>query len=335
MIVPDPSDRRTHYLAEFLGKFGLTDVDLRAQIDDTFGDSKLVVATGSVLQGFANATSDIDLFVIVDREVQGLPILSFTGGARIDITFHTVAAVKQHVDRLHSAWPAKGPLPQREFVARKRALDILTRFALSLPIGGTQSWREWRHDLEAPWLRDAVVQWWEVDAIRKWEAARFFASRRPLLGRQRYYEAALAALERRAALAGQIYFVSGTAKWLPEKFAAIGDDEGLRRCLSVLDLSDVGYETTVERLLREELGGGTLRTGWQIELTPLEGIESFPIDGRTLVSRWQGRYVEIPGHMEFPCSDKAFWRGDLGTEPPLPWDILMEEGMVWMSVVAR
>jgi hypothetical protein len=321
-------------LTEFLAPYRLTLDDIRGELDDSFGEALLVVATGSVLQGYGNSRSDIDLFVVVERDVRALPLLSFTKGARVDTTFHTATTLDGQVAEARSPWPPQAPCPQREWVRRKRALDTVTRFALSSVLSGSESWRAWRAELEQPWLLDALVTWWGVEAVRRRQAGRFFRDRNPFLSAQRYCEATVAALERRAARAGHLYFVSATGKWLPEKLLAMRDASGLAACREAFSTPSPHYHERAEEFLAAELADlDHVASRWALELSVLDGTEAFPVGHSTVVARWQSRHVELPEPCEVPAPAATVWNGVVDDEPPEPWSTLLANDMLWVSVV--
>src|SRR4051794_14164367 len=83
---------RHRALDRFLDESGLERQRLVEEVGDAFGVPSLIVATGSVIQGFGSSTSDLDVYVLVPRPVTGFPLLSYIDGARIDIAWHLASA---------------------------------------------------------------------------------------------------------------------------------------------------------------------------------------------------------------------------------------------------
>jgi hypothetical protein len=104
-------DDRMGHLTAHLDGYGLRPEDLLEQVSDDYGRPMLAVATGSVLMGWANPHSDIDVDVVTDRaHMLQLPIMSFRNGARIDVLYFTRDQWFERLARTREApWPRRTP----------------------------------------------------------------------------------------------------------------------------------------------------------------------------------------------------------------------------------
>lgn len=332
MTVGTAPDVLSARLADFLSPYGVTLDELRAAVEQALGQPLAVIATGSVLQGFGNERSDVDIFVVVEREnLTRLPIMSYQGTARIDTSYYGAAEFTGWLDALREPWPYASPLSNRTWVGQLRRLHAVTRFAAGLVLDARDDWRERLAGLRSPWLVDRVVEWWTTEAVRQRTAARWLSDSHPRLAAQRWCDAVLAALERRAALAGQL---SLTQKWLPEKVKAVGDDEALAMVREVLRIPVAAAELPAYRSRCEELLERLLPVSpWYAELYYARGAQVMPVGDRTLVSRWGMRGVEVAVR-DLPAigEPEPVWRGAAGEDPPAPVLSLFREDMLWLSI---
>jgi hypothetical protein len=291
------------------------------------------VATGSVLQGVGNPRSDLDLNIVVESDVTQFPIASYARQLLIDTTYFSAAEVQHWAGAIRDhPWPA--PIVGKERWARRRAeLLNCTRFGCGLTLRARDEWGRWKAEFRAPWLTSAVAQWWRIEAIRRLLAGRWLAHEKPLLAAQRLLDAVLAALESRAAAAGQVQF---GPKWLPEKLRALGDDVGLDVLRTWMRMPTMaadgqsyleGCEAAIAGLGIEE--GDDLRA----QLFLLPGVEVHRLDDRTLVSRWNQRGIEIRDVALRPPPEPV-WDARLACLPPPEVRALFVEDMTWLSIAA-
>ena len=334
-------EARASRLATFLDRRGMSEASLRAQVEEAYGTPLLVVATGSVLEGFGNERSDVDLSVVVDREsLTQLPIMSYPAHARVDATYYRAADLRGWIDLLRDgAWPPPGRLTRDLWLRRFRVLKAACRFADGLVLTASGDWSGWVAELRRPWLAGAAAAWWRTDALRYWLTARWLAAPNPLLAAQRACDAVLAALEGEAAARGQLY-LSFNPRWLPEKLRALGDTAGLelvRRFLRtpVQPGECAPYLAACDELLRERLG--------PLEAQPVRaqvwyaaGVRAHELDARVLVTRWGLRGVELRGERPpAPDGTEPLWEGPPGAPPPAAALELFAEDMTWLALAAR
>jgi hypothetical protein len=334
-------DVRAGRLAAFLGRRQTTEEWLRGQVEESYGPPLLVVATGSVLEGFGNDCSDIDLSVVVDRDsLTQLPIMSYEGESRVDASYYRAADVATWIVTLRdSSWPPLAILTRDAWLRRFNVMKAAVRFAESLVLFASEGWAEWVAELGNPWLKDGVAAWWRAEALRLWLTARWLSDGKPLLASQRACEAVLAGLESGAAGRGQPYLTSNS-RWLPEKLRALDDHAGfelLRRIFRTpVRADDCGpYLAACEELLRERLGA--LETqALRAQLWYASGVSVHDLDSRVLVSRWGLRAVELRGEA-LPSPDRLepLWEGPVGAVPPAHVWRLFQEDMTWLGLVAR
>lgn len=321
-------------LAEFLEERGLTPENVLAETDQGFGRPALAVACGSVLAGFGNGRSDLDLLVIVENDkLTRFPVQSHEHGTLIDVNIRRASAVREQATRLRdTSWPRFESVTQEAWSHRRRALKTTTRLALGLPLTVTEPWGSWYDDLRELWLVHVVQQWWSVEARRLGFAARLLLEHRPMTAAVRAREAVVAALNARAAAAGQVYF---SEKWVGEKLRTADDQEGLAilrevltpplvpsdRVAHCLDLVDrlTGPVLPLHAVLRWATGVGTVRLG-----------------DRTVVDRWQLRALEVSRTDLPPAgSEDILWSGPLDSSPPPEVHKLFTHDMLWLGAATR
>jgi len=318
-------------LAEFLDERGLKIDDVLGETDQGFGEPALAVASGSVLAGFGNRRSDLDLLVIVENDkLTRFPIQSHEHGTLIDVNIRQASAVREHTARLRdSPWPRFESVTQDAWNHRRRTLKTTTRLALGLPLAVTEPWDSWHAGLREPWLAQAVVQWWTVEAHRLGRAARLLQDDRPMVAVARAREAVVAALNARAAAAGQLYF---TEKWVGEKLKAVGDHAGLTALRSVLE-PPLPPGDRVARCLG-------LVEEFTAPVAPLHsvlrwatGVGTALLDDRTVVDRWQLRALEVR-RTDLPAAgtEDVLWSGPPDADPPEDIQRLFTHDMLWLGV---
>lgn len=308
---------------------------LIAAADGSFGPPLLVVATGSVLQGFGNASSDVDLSVVVDAPVGRLSLTSHDADALVDTTYFGQAEVEDWTAALRRPWPSVRE-SRHERDRREVQLRYGTRFRDSITLSARDGWDAWAAQFREPWLADRVVDWWRIEATRRRLAARWLAETRPLLAAQRMLEAVLAALESRAAAAGHLYFAP---KWLSEKLRREDDTDAIAIMRAAMRMpivtADVpSYMARAEAWL-DELGI-VFDARLAAQLWYLSGVAVRPLDARTLVSRWNLRAIEVRGAVPpVAASETPIWVGDLDASPPDDLLSLFVNDMTWLSIVSR
>ncbi|MEU9484144.1 hypothetical protein AB0D83_10820 [Streptomyces decoyicus] len=316
---------------KFLEERGLDVGDVIGETDQGLGRPALAVAAGSVLAGFGNHRSDLDLLVLVENDqLTRFPIQSHRDGTLIDVNIRQASAVRDRTARLRdSSWPRFATVTQEAWNHRRRTIKTASRLALGLPLLVTEPWQEWHAGLREPWLARVIEQWWTIEAHRLGRAAQLLADERPMAAAVRGREAVVAALNARAAAAGEIYF---TEKWVGEKLKAAGDHEALALLREVLTppLAPLDRVARCLGLVRELTAP---EAPLHAVLRWATGIGTAPLDDRTVVDRWQLRALEIPRTDLPPAeSDDILWAGPTDAEPPADLKRLFVHDMLWLGV---
>ncbi|MEU3059858.1 hypothetical protein [Streptomyces subrutilus] len=318
-------------LAAFLDERAITTDAVRREADQGMGAPVLAVAAGSVLAGFGNHRSDLDLFVLVENDrLTRFPVQSHEHGTLIDVNIRRASAVRDTTAALRvEPWPRFASVGESGWNHRRRALNTANRLALGLPLVAAPPWDAWYAALRAPWHADVVEQWWTVEAHRLAQAARWLLGAKPMAAAARAREAVVAALNARAAAGGQVYF---PAKWVGEKLKALDDAEGLAvlgdalappldprervpHCLGLVERL-VGPAGPLHAVLRWSTGIGTT-----------------VLDDRTVVDRWQLRALEVlRSDLPHQESDAVVWSGPAGSALPDDLLPLFVGGMMWLGV---
>jgi hypothetical protein len=323
-------------LDAFLARRGTTRDAVVAAIDEPFGTPLLIVAAGSILHGFGNERSDVDIHVVVGRDVSRLPISSYASDVLVDTKYYSGDEVREWIAAIRDEpWPPVDRLDRDRWERHQSQIINGSRFAYGLALGGNDAWRAWLESLREPWLVTRVVRWWEIESIRRETAARWLADAKPLLASVRIYEAVLAALESRVARTGQLHY---GPKWLPEKLRLLDDRCGLEALHAAMRTPTHAREardycSRCEGILETLRGGDTPRVAAQLWYLP--GVRAHELDGRTLLSRWGLRAIEITGRTPPVRSPREpIWQGAADSVPPPPVLPLFVEDMTWLSIVA-
>jgi predicted nucleotidyltransferase len=319
-------------LSDFLDSRGTTVERVLETIETSLGPPIAVVATGSVLDGYGNATSDIDVNVVVDAEtVRVVPIPAFQNELLVDTKYFTLAQLCEWVEELRDVpWPPRR-LTREGYHRRYLQLLQCVRFGTGLVVQADDRARDVLDALREPWLAERVVDWWQAESVRCSLASRWLADVKPLVAAQKRCDALLAALEVRAASAGRLTF---KPKWLSEKLRAVGDDDALQTLRVVLRVP-VRVEEVADYLRRstglvpEPDGEGLAAQLWYAP-----GVTVRPRKGATLVSRWQLRTLEVRGPALPPVEcDEPLWEGAIASDSPPELRDLFVEDMTWLSIV--
>ncbi|MBT0770043.1 hypothetical protein KIH74_13980 [Kineosporia sp. J2-2] len=324
------TDRRMHdNLRTFLAGPGVSDEALLAEVSDAFGEPLLVVASGSVLHGFGNAASDVDLHVVVDAQVTDFPISSHGLGVAVDVTYveaewvRTASAVLREggEERADSAsWRA----------ARSRLLR-LARLTFGAALAGTGPWRDWQAGMR-PQVVDYARDWWRGETLRCRTAARLLAPARPMAAAVRWCDAATAALDVVATEAGQTYV---GPKWLGLKLERLGRADLVAEYAALMDLplrerEVAAYRDRAEGLITRLTAHRPLPDDPLVTVRLAEGTSTWRVHDRALVQRWGLRGVELAA--ADPAADPNLsWSGRVSAVTP---DLrrLIEQDLVWLSV---
>jgi len=313
---------------------------LLSGVVEAYGKPVLVVASGSVLHGFGNARSDLDVNVVVEGEkLAGLTLVSHEHGFLNDTTYFSEAEIETWLPTLRDRqWPPEGPLGRDDWRRRLGQIFNCSRFGDGLVLSAGDGWDRWVLELQDSWLGERVAQWWHTEALRWWVGGRWLATEKPLLGAQRHCDAVLAALESRAASAGQCYF---GAKWLSEKLNVLGDEAGLEILDATLRTPKtaeqaVSYASWCEAVLCKLVGSLEGHGLLAAQLSYAPGVKRRALAGSTLITRWDLRGVELrntsPPTVE---AEEPLWEGPLELLPDPDALSLFLEDMTWLSVVAR
>ena len=303
-----------------------------SDVADAFGPPLLVVATGSVLQGFSNPQSDLDLNVVVDYSVTRLPLPSHRHGFLIDATYFDAIEVKAWVSRPSLT----GEITRDQWRRYSTELKYCTRFRDSVVLSARDSWDGWISEFRKPGLVSRVTEWWRLESLRRWCAGRWLADVKPLLAAQRRFEAILATLESRAATRGQVYF---GPKWLPEKLRVLNDHEGLEvlhafQKAPVTEPEAREYNSRCEACLIQCSERPNERA--VVQLWYLPGVRVRELDAGVLVSRWNLRAVELgPATPRIPDRHRPIWEGEFDTTPPADVLRLFISDMTWLSITTK
>lgn len=328
--------RMSENLERFLKDRGFSTADVTAQVEDVYGPPFLTVASGSVVHGFGNTSSDVDIMVLVDSDrVTDLPLTAYSNGQAFDVAYLHAPRVRATIDDLITGELLAGLHDRDTWREVRRRLWVFTRVPLGVAVDGVPDWLSWHADLDRPAIATGLRDWWRNEALRIWCAARLLREAKPYLAVQRYCDAGLAALNARAAAAGESFCAP---KWLPQKLNRTGDADGVRwlRQLFALPTSaadEPAYLRRAEEMLGTLLPLAPDSAQLRLRAAALPGVRTVRIDGRTVVTRWFMRGVRCDQQLtEDIREDQQIWEGTLAELPPWLGD-LARANMIWLGVL--
>jgi hypothetical protein len=321
-------------LAAHLGHHGLGADDLRAQVGPAFGPPGLVVASGSVVVGYANVRSDIDLYVVGDvLDTQRVPVVSYELGPLLDINLLPAAELRTELGwiREEPRVVAAGGSPARKWRRAGRILDRATRLAYGVVLEATPEWLAVQQSLGTGWLAERTATWWRLEAHRRLLVAGWLAPVKPALAAQLGCEARLCALKAVAAADGYAYF---NQKWLAKELRQLQRPDLLVSYRQALRLAwDEDPRIAETAAMVDDLTGGP-PADLIIEVAYARGVSTRTIGDATLVDRWEMRGALLT-EPEIPVAARdggAVWTGPIGEVPP-DWLVgLLARGLVWTGV---
>lgn len=328
--IGDPADN----LAAFLRQHGHTPHDLLAQVGTSFGSLGLVVASGSVVVGYANVRSDVDLYAVGEvPDTQRVPVISHELGPLLDINLIREDELREQLDWIRSTPDVVpvGGAPANKWRKAGRALDRATRLAYGLILYATPSWTATHESLRTGWLTDRATVWWRLEARRRLVAARWLETANPALAAQVGCEARLCALKAVTAQAGYVYL---NGKWVSKELRAMGRDDLLSVYRQALRAAwDTGVSTGETAEVVDGLVGPA-PSDLAVESAYSRGVTTHAVGEATLVSRWEmrGALLDTPGLPAARRDGRVIWTGGLD-EPPPDWLLeLFQIGLVWVGL---
>ncbi len=320
------------HLTRFLTGCGTTLEKLEEQVEPVFGEPLLTVASGSVLHGFGNTASDIDLHIVVDdRRVTDFPVSSHQLGVAVDTTYFDAAWVREESEVVTGDHAPDRHMDRPGWKAGRTRLLRLGRLSLGYALAGTEEWRDWQVALR-PSFVEYAVSWWATEALRYRTAARLLYDRHPLAGAMRYCDMVTAALDAFATANGETYVGH---KWLGIKLERLDRPELVEAYRRTLDLpvtaGEVGaYRDFAEELVSRLTADDPLPEDPFVRLTPADGTTNWQVHDRVLVHRWGLRGVELSTR-DIGADPKLSWTGRV-SELPDDLRVLTEEDLLWLSV---
>ncbi|GHE29816.1 hypothetical protein GCM10017673_35720 [Streptosporangium violaceochromogenes] len=329
MISDDFMRRQLH---EYLARHGANQDDVLAEIDESLGKPVLVVASGSILQGFGNPSSDVDVYAVVDHEfATEFPMNSYTGDIHLDVNFLQASWVREAAAELAAETGPLCAVPDRErWAERLRRMYHLNRLVAGLALAGTDEWLAERERVREVFPA-RMLAWWKTETLRYATAARLLERVDPMPAAQALCDAFRAALNGVCAEAGHLYMAE---KWVGAKLRDVSREDlvaRLNRAYRIpVDAGEaVAYLALVSGWLEETTAAWELPEPW-VTLWPAEGVERWRVNDRLLIHRYGLRGVEFPA-------------GAGGVPPELPWTgragevpeehlSLIKEDLVWLSV---
>lgn len=326
---------RHSYLVSFLARKGRRIDELKAQVDHSFGEPRLVVAAGSVLQGFGNEESDLDVIALVDApQVTDIPIPSHVLGMPVDVNYLDTGWVQAAAAQTMAAFtPDVLGHSQAQWRSAYRRMTKIGRLVYGLVLVGDPALFDWQRELRASFPRYAAA-WWRAECLRQRTAARLIRPDRPMLAAHRAYDAGMAALESLVSPLDEAY--TGP-KWIGAKLRRVGDpalDAAYERLvrLPLTDAEATPYLDDAEQALTTLLESAPLPEDPSIAVSLHDGTERVTALGHVLVHRHASRGVQS-GDPAFGVAgeDGLLFSGPVSALPDSV-RVLLTEGLAWVTV---
>lgn len=331
---------RTIELDKVVRTYGIDIKTLEQQIETVFGSPSLVTLTGSVIAGFGNKRSDIDVMVVVDTgdKITQLPIMSYVGSARVDVEYYSLHDIEQFKKMLEidlmNCDHFKSPQIWREYL---NALRTHTRLAISSPIQFQPGWDAWLDEVNDEVLKDRTARWWEIEAYRLTVAARWLTASNPRLSAVKFGDAIYSVLSAKTAREGQLFM---SKKWLGQKLAHTNDNEGLRLFHQTLEFPSgeqkiKKYCQAADIELSSFLQKNDMLKQFQVQLRFAKGVEVHRLRNEILVTRWGMRGITVPNFQFSEDLTIPIWTGSPNSLPEGALQMLFLNDMLWLSFVPQ
>ncbi|GIH04903.1 hypothetical protein Rhe02_29700 [Rhizocola hellebori] len=324
------------HLERFLADRDIPMTRLTDHVEEVFGVPRLVVAAGSVIHGFGNPGSDVDVLVLVDNPgVTNFPLSSYDGQQAFDVTYLDTAWAREVGEQIGDGSALACVHEPAGCAKTHETLVQFSRLPLGFVIEAEPEWNAWVSRMRGPALGRILRRWWLLRALRAWTAARIFGADKPWLAAHRYCDAGLALLNARVTAAGEAYF---GPKWVAAKLARLDDQAGLAVYERLLAVPGDGaalpsYVDRCEELLESLSAIGPESPQVHLVASYAPGVNVFRANGRTLVSRWMMRGVEFAGPLPQAAMSAGgpIWAGRL-TELPSWLRALLVADMAWLGI---
>jgi hypothetical protein len=309
--------------------------ELVQQVGDSFGEMSLVAAGGSVVVGYGNDQSDVDVYAVgAIPDTQGVPLVSHELGPLLDITLINESSFRADLDALESEpWLFRPGSALAEKRRRKqRTLDHAIRIASGVILAAQPAWRRVQASLDAAFLAERAETWWHLEALRQLVSARWLGATNPRLTAQLCADARLSALKAVTARSGFLYL---NRKWVSTELRALAREDLLAEYRQLMIDSWEATESALPRATRtlEQLLGDPPED-LLVEVSYLPGVSLHAVGGQTLVTRWEMRSVllDVTGLPHVRRGRLAVWTGRLDEDPPTAVVELVRSGMAWLGV---
>lgn len=318
-----------------VGPYGIDTSRLLAEVETVFGPPVVATLTGSLIGGFGNKRSDVDVIVVVDtgKTITQLPIMSYTGTARIDVEYYAVADLARQDALLRQGIHAGEQYgAESQWKNTLCALRTFTRLAIGAPFLQAEGWDRQLPVLAHGRLADITARWWEMESYRLLVAARWLQPTKPLLAAIRYADAVSALLSGRAARGGQLFM---SRKWLGEKLRLIDDRDGLHLFERALACPSTDREALavcreMDEVLRAQIPPALFQL--HAELRFASGVRVHALRDEKLVTRWDMRAVTLPFNTHVDGTDVPLWSGPPDTLSEGPLRELFRQDMLWLGL---
>jgi hypothetical protein len=317
------------HLEQSLRERNLTLDEVLGHVDDVFGDIQAIFITGSLVAGFGNKRSDLDICPIVRRDRIGhMPFASFAAETLVDMCYFASEELqRQTLDLRQSAWPPVGPIVPDRLRRQRQNLVELSRFAAGFLAKSTPEWSAWHLDLHDGWLARRIEEWHDTEALRYATCAHWLHANKPRVAVELMTRATISCCESAVVRAGILY-QDPESKWLPDKLLSAGLKREYELLRSVLRRG-AGDAFERARAAYEELRGS--RQGspeLQLWLSP--PIKHYQVAKKTYLSKFGMEAVEVDGMRLEP--NQPVLRLVPGKQLRDGWEKLFEEDWLCLTI---
>lgn len=287
--------------------------------------------TGSQAVGFANNASDLDLYAVVDANVDPLPILQYLNEVRVEVRYFSRGVVAQWwplIEELLTGFPLT---TSNEHSRLHYALEHVGRLCCGFDIIDPDP--NIAALLPSEFLISRTMsRYWSLMAARNRMAVticeafpRYFPDR---FSRWRLQDSIICGLESQAAFRGEYYL---KPKWLGNKLARLGYEDGLSTLRTVLRSS-----TDTDQMASLVVMNAA-DDPWYSEICDLvpsllvrSDVEVVDVLGCPVMTRWRHRCFDGSDFNGAIEPDALVWSASEGSMRPFMAGAFAA-GMLWLS----
>lgn len=336
------TEQKSKNLNDFLNGKGVSSEIINEQITDVFGEKCLIVATGSVVEGFGNQTSDVDLMCVVDKnDISQLPIMTYSNLVKFDTEYYSSTDIVQYFDLIRKEWPPTKPYDQNKWKGTYKAFKICCRLTVGLVIYNTDQWSNIYKSFDQELFLRLLCKWWYIESTRNLIVAKILNKHSKKTSEIRLFDAACSVLLAIIAKKGECVF---NKKWISEKLKITESVEELKFFESLL-LTSFSFSTNSQLYLShvakvENFLESVIPDSVELSLCCYLsiGVSVNKLAEHTVLSNWANEGFVLPRHesensgLAFDREDKLVFCSSVTSQLPDIVEHLIANQFLWIGV---